>query len=303
MTTEAESRRATLSTLLGDLPPRDRPLVATAIATEERPHYTLETLTLDLNGIEPVPAILTLPKGVAGPVPVVLYHHAHGGDYALGKRELVDGRSLLQDPPWAETLARHGIAAFCADTWAFGERRGRTEGEIFRQMLWDGQVMWGMMVYDSLRAIDYLTTRPELDPSRIGTMGLSMGSTMAWWIAALDERVTVCVDICCLTDFDELERTRNLEGHGVYYYVPSLRRHFSAAQINALIAPRSHLGLAGIHDKLTPPAGLDRIEREVAAAYDAAGVPERWRLSRYPCGHMETAAMRHEALAFLREWL
>jgi hypothetical protein len=151
--------------------------------------------------------------------------------------------------------------------------------------------------------VDYLASRPDLDPGRIGTMGLSMGSTMAWWLAALDERVRVCVDLCCLTDFDELERIRNLEGHGIYYYVPSLRKHFSAGQINALIAPRPHLGLAGIHDRLTPPAGLDRIDAEVGAAYDAAGVPERWRLSRHHCGHMETAAMRQEALAFLQDWL
>ena len=116
-----------------------------------------------------------------------------------------------------------GYAALCIDTWAFGERRGRTEGEIFRQMLWDGQVMWGMMVYDShpRRRLAGVAA-PTSTPTRIGTLGLSMGSTMAWWLAALDERVKVCIDLCCLTDFDALEATGNLDGHGVYYYVPSL---------------------------------------------------------------------------------
>ena len=42
--------------------------------------------------------------------------------------------------------------------WAFGERRGRTR-EIFKEMLWKGRVMWGMMVYDSIKAIDYIFTR------------------------------------------------------------------------------------------------------------------------------------------------
>ena len=51
--------------------------------------------------------------------------------------------------------------------------------------------MWGMMVHDSLRAIDYLVGRPDIDPARIGTLGMSMGSTMAWWVAALDPRVKV----------------------------------------------------------------------------------------------------------------
>ena len=74
--------------------------------------------------------------------------------------------------------------------------------------------MWGMMVYDSLRAVDYLVTRADVDAGRIGTIGMSMGSTMGWWLAALDERVKVCVDICCLTDFEALLEEKGLEGHG-----------------------------------------------------------------------------------------
>jgi len=200
-------------------------------------------------------------------------------------------------------LTKLGFAALCIDTWAFGERRGRSEGEIFREMLWSGQVMWGMMVFDSLRALDYLESRPDIDPARIGTLGLSMGSTMAWWLAALDTRVTVCIDICCLTDFEALIAHRSLEGHSVYYFVPRLLKHFTTAQINALIAPRAHLSLAGVFDPLTPPDGLDRIDAELRNVYTAAGAADAWRLSRYATGHMETAAMRGEITAFLQRWL
>ena len=140
--------------------------------------------------------------------------------------------------------------------------------------------MWGMMVYDSLKAIDYLLTRGDVDRRALGTIGMSMGSTMAWWLAALDERVKVCVDICCLTDFETLIAEKGLEGHGVYYYVPRLMKHFTAGQINALIAPRAHLALAGTRDALTPIAGLDRVEREMQQVYARMNVPERWRLSR-----------------------
>jgi dienelactone hydrolase len=302
MTTD-ETRREQLYSLMGDLPPRDRPIDVHVVGEEERAGYILEKLILDLNGVELAPAYFVRPKDTPGPYPVVLYHHAHGGDYVLGKYELLRGRGALQDPPYVDLLTGLGYAALCVDTWAFGERRGRREGEIFRDMLWVGQVMWGMMVYDSLRAVDYLASRPDIDASRIATMGISMGSTMAWWLAALDERITVCIDLCCLTDFDALIETRNLEGHGLYYYVPSLRKHFTTAQINALIAPRPHLSLAGIYDELTPPAGLDRIDRELAEVYAAAGATDAWRLSRYATGHMETAAMRAEIVAFLREWL
>jgi dienelactone hydrolase len=298
-----EARRQKLHDLLGDLPSPSVPPDARLIASEEREGYVLETLVLDLNGIEPVPAYLVRPKDQRGPFPVILYNHAHGGDYVLGKDELLAGRGALQDPPYADVLTGLGYAVLCIDTWAFGERRGRSEGEIFRDMLWVGQVMWGMMVYDSLRAIDYLVTRPDIDADRIGTLGISMGSTMAWWVAALDPRVTVCIDLCCLSDFDALIATRALEAHGLYYYVPGLRKHFTTAQINALIAPHPHLSLAGIYDALTPPAGLDRIDRELREVYAAADAPEAWRLSRHATGHMETAAMRAEIIAFLQQWM
>ena len=303
METAATERRRDLYALLGDLPPRSRPLGVRLIRQEEHERFMVETLLLDLNGIEPVPAHFVRPKDGTGPLPVLLYNHAHGGDYALGKDELLHGRSALQEPPYADVLTGLGYAALCIDAWAFGERRGRSEGEIFREMLWSGQVMWGMMVYDSLRALDYLVSRPDVDAARIGTLGLSMGSTMAWWVAALDTRVKVCIDLCCLTDFDALIASRGLEEHGIYYYVPGLLKQFSTAQINALIAPRAHLSLAGIFDRLTPPAGLDRIDHELRAVYEAAGAPEAWTLSRHACGHQETAAMRAEVIAFLRDRL
>ena len=155
------------------------------------------------------------------------------------------------------------------------------------------------MVYDSLRAVDYLTTRPDVDPDRIATLGMSMGSTMAWWLAALDPRIKVCVDICCLTDFESLIESRGLDGHGVYYFIPSLLKHFTSAQINSLIAPRPHLSLAGNRDNLTPPAGLDRIVKELHEVYAAYGKVEHWKLLRFDVGHVETADMRSEVLSFL----
>jgi dienelactone hydrolase len=158
-------------------------------------------------------------------------------------------------------------------------------------------------VYDSLRALDVLAGRPDVDPARIATLGMSMGSTMAWWLAALDERIKVTVDINCLTDFQALLAHNGLKLHGIYYYVPSLLRHFTTAQINALIVPRPHLGLAGLRDELTPQDGLDRIDRELQQAYAAAGVPDRWKLLRYDVEHQETPEGRREILAFLERWL
>lgn len=298
-----EEKRRNLYALLGDLPPRDRPVRVELVSEEQRDGYSLEVLLLDLNGIEPVPAYFTRPDQRNEPAPAVLYNHAHGGDYVLGKEEFLRGRPALQNPPYAEVLAQRGICGLCIDAWNFGERRGPSESELFKQLLWQGQVLWGLMVYDTLQATDYLIARPEVDPTRIGSMGLSMGSTMAWWHGALDERVRVCVDLCCLTDFAALIETRNLDGHGLYYYVPSLLKHFTTAEINALICPRAHLSLAGNWDKLTPPTGLDRIDEALKQAYAAAGASERWELVRYNTGHFETADMRARILRFLDRFL
>lgn len=300
---QQRQRRSELYALMGDLPAWNRPVTAERKSREETEHYTLERLVLDLNGEEPVPAVFTKPKGASGRLPTILFNHSHGGGYTIGKKEYLEGRSYLANPPYAEELARLGYAGLCFDTWAFGERATRKESEVFKDMLWKGQVLWGMMVFDSLRAIDYLHARPDVDTARLGTLGISMGSTMAWWVAALDERVKVCVDICCLTDFDALVEDGGLDRHGVYYYVPSLRKHFTAAQINGLIAPRPHLGLAGIQDKLTPVEGLDRIERELNEVYLAAGKPENWKLLRYDVGHQETPEGRQTIREFLKKHL
>ncbi len=300
-----KEERRKLWSLLGELPDVSGAPLELKKEVVDAGDYWLEVLLLDLNGVEAVPAYLTRPKSAeGGKLPVVLYNHAHGGAYETGKEELIHGRNALIRPPYAETLARMGIAALCVDAWNFGERRGRTESELFKEMLWRGRVLWGMMVYDSVRVLDYVEARSDLDASRIATMGISMGSTMAWWLSALDERVKVCIDMCCLTDFHALIDARGLDGHGIYYYVPRLLAEgWTTARINSLIAPRAHLSVAGEADRLTPPAGLDRVDAELKRVYADRGSPENWRLIRYRHGHFETHAMRAEILAWLSEKL
>ena len=295
--------RKKLYSLLGKLPERNRPIKVQLISKEETDDLIIERLMLDINGLELVPAYFTKPKNSSGKLPVVLFDHSHFGQYEVGKDEYLFGRKEMQSPPYAIALARKGYAGLCIDSWAFGKRAGRSEQDIFKDMLWKGQVMWGMMVYDNLRALDYLESREDVDMKRVATMGMSMGSTMAWWLAAIDERVKVTVDICCLTDFDTLLSKKGLSGHGVYYYVPGLLKHFTTSQINALIAPRAHLGLAGLQDKLTPVEGLDIIDRELTRVYEEQGHPERWKLLRYDVAHVETPEGRQEIIAFLKRSL
>jgi len=296
-------RRAQLYGLLGVLPDRQRPITSEKLREETRDGYVLEHWVFDLNGVEPVPAYVARPLDAAGRRPAVLFNHSHGGGYAIGKREFVEGRSYLQPEPYAQVLTRQGYVALCIDHWVFGARSHTPEADMFKAMLWNGQVLWGMMVYDSLRAMDVLAARDDVDATRIGTLGMSMGSTMAWWLAALDERVRVTVDINCLTDMHTLLARKALSLHGLYYYVPSLLTHFTTTQINALIAPRAHLALAGTRDALTPVEGLDLIDRALTDTYTQMGHPERWSLLRYDVEHQETPEGRAAVVAFLERFL
>ncbi len=295
--------RARLYGLLGRLPGRDRPVGGTKRSETERDGYVLETWDLDLNGIEPVPACVARPRNAIGRRPAVVFNHSHGGGYEIGKTEFVEGREYLQPEPYARALTDRGWVAISIDHWIFGERSHTAELEMFKSMIWHGQVLWGMMIFDSLKAVDWLVTRDDVDPARIGTIGMSMGSSMAQWLGALDTRITTVVDICCLVDYQALIAENGLGRHGIYYYVPSLLEHFTAADINALIAPRPHLAITGLQDRLEPAAGVDRIDAALREVYAAAGHPDHWQIRRYDVGHEETPEGRREALAFLEQHL
>ncbi len=297
------ARRAELYALLGDLPDRRRPVSGRKTTESERDGYVLERWELDLNGIEIVPAYVARPRGDAGRRPAVLFNHSHGGGYTIGKTEFVEGRPYLQPVPYAKALTDLGFVALCIDHWVFGERSHATELDTFKEMLWRGRVLWGCMIYDSLKAIDWLVARPDVDPSRVATLGMSMGSSMAQYLGALDTRLKVIVDICCLVEYDTLLAKHFQSHHGVYMYVPGLLKRFTSAGINALIAPRAHLSLTGTRDELEPAEGVDIIDRELTKVYAAAGQPEHWKIVRYDVGHEETAEGRREAVAFLRRFL
>ena len=156
-----------------------------------------------------------------------------------------------------------------------------------------------MMLFDEMRALDYLLKRPESDPARVGVFGLSMGATKAWWLAALDTRIGACLDLCCLTEYDALMASNNLKGHGIYYYIPGLLKYFSTSTINELIVPRPHLSLNGLLDTLTPPEGVQKVKNYLFPLYKKYGKESDCRIELFDCPHQETPAMRKIVI----EWL
>lgn len=296
-----KDQRKKLFSLLGDLPTNYAAKAPRLIKKERYDGYTLEYLDFDFNGIEHVPGILLVPDKIKDKAPCMLYCHAHFGTYAIGKDELLNGRPVM--PAYAPVYAEKGILTLAIDSWCFGERKANTEMDAFKKMLWDGQTLFGMMLFDEMKALDYLLSRPEADTERVGVFGLSMGATKAWWLAALDTRITTCLDLCCMTDFHELIKANNLKGHGIYYYVPALLKYFDTKTINELIVPRPHVSLNGRLDDLTPPKGVEKVREHLMPLYAKYGKPEDCRIELFDCPHEELPEMRQIILGWLDKYL
>ncbi len=297
-----QKRRADLWRLLGPRPWRAGAAAGELLEARETASARVERWQLELNSEEAVPALLLRPLHQA-PAGIVLYCHAHGNRFATGKDELIAGRPALQTPPYGEVLPALGYAVLAIDHWCFGERSGNSESAAVKRLLWEGKTLWGYRLHDSLVALQWLRDRAEFKNLPVVTLGLSMGSTMAVWCAALEPDISACIDLCCLADYDALLADGSFDLHGEYFFVPGLLPEFSAAEISALIAPRPHLSLAGKHDPLTPVAGIARIDADLKTAYASLGHSRNWRQQVHDCGHQETPAMRSQVLELLRALL
>ena len=296
---------------LGDLPPRPSPERARLLSRELRDGFSVESVALD-NGVDgSVTALLLIPERRQAPAPAVLWLHSSTPD----KSQILAPDTNGGSTSLGEAMVRAGYVVLAPDAYWHGDRvgtgpagaleTGRAEQEsLFKLHLWFGRTLWGMFVRDDQIALDYLCSRPEVDAERIGATGMSMGSTRAWWLAAVDERVTATVAIACLTRYQNLIAHGELRQHGIYYFVQGLLQHFDTEAVLALIAPRAFLALTGELDAGSPADGVRELAGHVSAVYAAVGVPERFRNVLYPeTGHTVTLQMRAELLAWFGRWL
>jgi len=303
-------RRIVLESL-GDLPPRPAPPRARLVSREIRRDYTLEKVAID-NGFDgEVTALLLIPGKRNRPAPAILWLHSSTPD----KTQIIIPNTNGGEEALGETLVRGGYVVFSPDAYWHGDRAGtgpagsyetgREEQEsLLKLNLWLGRTLWGMFVRDDQIALDYLVSRPEVDSARIGTAGMSMGSTRAWWLAAADERIKAVVGVACLTRYQNLVAHGQLRQHGVYYFVDGLLRHFDTEGVLALIAPRPFLALTGELDAGSPADGIRIIEDRVGRVYDALDAREKMRSVLYPeIGHTFTPEMRREMLDWFARYL
>lgn len=262
--------------------------------------HVREVLTFRI-GTQTVRGILTRPLQSTGPGPAILYAHSHGGRYEIGADELISGRDYLLDAP-GPVLARAGYVTLCIDMPCFGTRNTVSEGAASKALLWHGKSLLGQMLCEEAAALTWLAARPDVDAARIGALGISMGSTLSYFHAALDTRIAATAHLCCFAEQRTMIELGAHDGHGIYMVVPGLLEEADAGSIAALVAPRPQLVCIGEDDKLTPPSAVARAWAELQPAYDQHR--DRLQLVSEPgVGHRETERMRQGMLDFFARHL
>jgi dienelactone hydrolase len=312
--TNRAALRAQLWGLLGDLPPLLTPSV-TILERAERDGCIVERLAFDNGAGARVSGCLLLPPDARTPVPAVLYHHMHGNRYELGKEELFQDWLISGIMP-GPALVRAGCAVLAIDAYCFGERQtqgpagasesgAQTEQALFKHFVWQGTTLWGMMVRDDLLALNYLLTRPEIDPARVAATGMSMGGSRTTWLCALDERPRALAPVAQMTRYRDFAATGRYNLHGIYYYLPGmLATPLDMEHLVALAAPRPQCILIGDQDPLSPVQGIAKVVDYAQVVYTLYGQPGGCELALEPgVAHKYTPAMFERMIRFFGQHL
>ena len=247
---------------------------------------------------------LYLPRKVDRPLPTILYVCGHS-------RNVVDGVPLGAKVGYQHHgtwYARNGYVCLTIDTLQLGEIEGIHHGTYRYGMWWwlnRGYTPAGVETLNGMRAIDYLLTRPEVDPQRIGVTGRSGGGAYSWFIAALDDRVAAVVPTAGITDLTNHVVDGAVEGHcDCMFFVNTYRWDYP--QLAALIAPRPLLISNTDSDRLFPLDGVYRTFEKVRRIYrlyeaETPGTLARVGLNISPGPHQDTQELyTHEFRWFQR---
>jgi hypothetical protein len=192
----AQLIRDAMSQWTGSFPERS-PLNARVTGRIERDRYVMEKVLFESRPGFYVSANLYLSRERSGPSPAVLNVIGHSPE---GKAtEKVQRRAIAQ--------AQKGFVALVIDGIGQGERQvpdyahtGKPPGNahqiIGTQAFLAGTHVFNFMVWDAIRAVDYLVSRPEVDPKRIACTGCSGGGMMTTYILAFEPRIAVAVPVC-----------------------------------------------------------------------------------------------------------
>ncbi|MCA0758094.1 dienelactone hydrolase family protein [Paenibacillus sp. N4] len=242
-------------------------------------------------------AYVLLPKDAEGLLPGVLALHGHG----YGSREIV---GLLPDGSpdegvpgihqhFAVQLVKRGLAVIAPDVIGFGERKLLADlaskketpsscHKLSTQLMMLGKTLTGLRVTEALKAFNYLASRPDVDGSRIGTMGFSGGGLIGYVAAVMEARIKAVV----LTGFtNTFKESIFAVNHCIDNYTPGLLEHAELPELISLIAPRPLFLESGERDPIFPVEGFRRASAQIEAFYEAAGAGGRVEADVFPGKH------------------
>jgi dienelactone hydrolase len=300
--------RTSLLQLLGAVPMAPPPLAAERVERDDLGDVVREKVSYAVEPGERVPAFILLPKEASTRHPAILCHHQHGGEFQVGK----DGPAGLGSDAaqhYALELARRGYVTLVFDALCFNERQdatGRLKGgdyERYEAMyrITEGKSLQGKYVWDTRRALDYLETRPEVDASRLGMIGHSLGGQETLFTTAVDTRIRAAVSSCGFGSLRTLKRDRI--NHNYALFVPALANQGDYGAVLGLVAPRPFFVAARTEDPIFPKDGIEETVAAARRAYVALGATDRLGTFFEPGAHAFSPTMRTAAYAWLDRWL
>ena len=281
--------RAKLTELLGGFPAKPAPLESQTLEIRDFPAYRREKFIFQSRPDSWVLGYLLTPKPAQKPQPVVicLPGHGRGVDDIVGIDDKGQDRSVKEGYQYdfAIQAVEHGMAAVAIEMMAFGCRRDpltQTHGlsttacqPAAGAALLLGQTMIGWRVYDVKRTIDWIETRPELDPRRLACMGISGGGTCTTFASALEPRVRAALVSGYLNTFRDSVMSI---AHCIDNYVPGILTWAEIYDIAGLIAPRPLFVESGERDNIFPiaasRASFARVKK-IYEVFDAAAMTEQ----------------------------
>ena len=303
--------RAGLRDRLGGFPSERTPLNLRTAEATEHDGYRREYTTFESSPGVIVPAWLLIPDGLQAPAPAVIAIHGHGYgvDDVVGINE--DGTDRREPQGYhkdfAVELCRRGMVVIAPEMLGFGRRREEVDKQadpsrnscrfaaVWGIML--GKPLPGRRIFDVMRTIDVLGTRPEVDAARIGIMGISGGGMVALFTAALEDRLKAAAVSGYLCTFKESILAID---HCLCNFVPGLLEDAEMYDVAALLAPRPLLIEAGTRDTIFPLPAVEHAYTQVHRAYASLGAAGRLDKDVFEGAHQISGAKAYD---FLWHWL
>ena len=285
-----------ITELVGGFPTDRAPLRPHTIETRTFPAYRREKVVFDSRQGDTVLAYVLTPSRATPPSPVMVCvpGHGRGVDDIVGIDERGGDRTdkAGYQHDFAVQVVEAGIAAVAIEPMGFGCRRDAANAQrglaqkgcepIAGGALMLGQTLIGWRVWDIMRTLDYIATRPDLDASRTGCMGISGGGTATLFAAALEPRLKVAMISGYLNTFRDSVGSL---AHCVDNYVPGVLNWAEMHDVAGLIAPRPLFVESGERDRIFPVQASVESFRAVREIYKVFGAEDRIEQEVFPDEH------------------